>query len=230
MPPSVYWSRSFAVAPRAFPAWRRSSRCLRPAPFSAIAFAASGRYEAAPLAELIAPLVLFLPGALLTMATVDLASDEVVTGASRFLAGLMQTRAIGVRHRSRREADRRRDGNRPSSPPKELLGPWAPWVGILMFAVGTSLQHSAPRRSLPWLLLVLYAAWCGQLLGQALFGAGLSGFVGGLVVAPLAMIIERFPSAPGASELSTCVLAARPRCTRSDRLHSSWSATNPPQE
>lgn len=29
---------------------------------SAIAFAASGRYEAAPLAELIAPLVLFLPG------------------------------------------------------------------------------------------------------------------------------------------------------------------------
>ncbi|HME02950.1 MAG TPA: hypothetical protein VKG38_07945, partial [Solirubrobacteraceae bacterium] len=37
-----------------------------------------------------------------------------------------------------------------------------------------------------------------QLLGQVLFGAGLSGFVGGFVVAPLAMFIERFPSAPPA--------------------------------
>ena len=79
-----------------------------------------------------------------------------------------------------------------------MLGAWAPWLGILVFAGGTALQHSAPRRSLPWLLLVLYAAWGGQLLGQALFGAALSGFVGGLVVAPLAMFIERFPSAPPA--------------------------------
>ena len=156
---------------------------------SAIAFAVSGRYEAAPLAELIAPLVLFLPGALLTMATVDLASAEVVTGASRFLAGLLQLAllAFGIL------AGAMLVGVAPagsSLAPGELLGSWAPSLGVLVFAVGTALQHSAPRRSLPWLLLVLYAAWGGQLLGQALFGAELSGFVGGLVVAPLAMFIS----------------------------------------
>lgn len=164
---------------------------------SAIAFALSGRYEAAPLAELIAPLVLFLPGALLTMATVDLASTEVVTGASRFLAGLLQLAllAFGIL------AGATLVGVTPAGSsvgPGELLGSWAPSLGVLVFAVGTAIQHSAPRRSLPWLLLVLYGAWGGQLLGQALFGAQLSGFVGGLVVAPLATVIERFPSAPPA--------------------------------
>jgi uncharacterized membrane protein YjjP (DUF1212 family) len=164
---------------------------------SAIAFAMSGRYEAAPLAELIAPLVLFLPGALLTMATVDLASVEVVTGASRFLAGLLQLAllAFGIVAGAMLVGV---TATRSPSAPTDVLGSWAPWVGVLVFALGTTLQHSAPRRSLPWLLLVLYAAWGGQLLGQVLFGAGLSGFVGGLVVAPLAMFIERFPSAPPA--------------------------------
>ncbi len=164
---------------------------------STIAFAVSGRYEAAPLAELIAPLVLFLPGALLTMATVDLASAEVVTGASRFIAGMLQLAllAFGIVAGARLVGV---TAARSSPAPGELLGSWAPTLGVLVFAAGTALQHSTPRRSLPWLLLVLYAAWGGQLLGQALFGAELSGFVGGLVVAPLAMFIERFPSAPPA--------------------------------
>lgn len=164
---------------------------------SAIAFALSGGYDAAPLAELIAPLVLFLPGALLTMATVDLASVEVVTGASRFIAGLLQLAllAFGIVAGAMLVGV---TATRSPHPPTDVLGAWAPWVGILAFAGGTALQHSAPRRSLPWLLLVLYAAWGGQLLGQVLFGAALSGFVGGLVVAPLAMFIERFPSAPPA--------------------------------
>lgn len=170
---------------------------LAAATVSTIAFAMSGRYEAAPLAELIAPLVLFLPGALLTMATVDLASVEVVTGASRFVAGLLQLAllAFGIVAGAMLVGV---TATRSSHGPTDVLGSWAPWAGVLLFAVGTALQHSAPRRSLPWLLLVLYAAWGGQLLGEALFGAGLSGFVGGLVVAPLAMFIERFPSAPPA--------------------------------
>jgi len=164
---------------------------------SAIAFGVSGRYEAAPLAELIAPLVLFLPGALLTMSTVDLASQEVVTGASRFLAGLLQLAllAVGI------TAGAALVGVGPanSTPePTPLLGSWAPWLGVLVFAVGTALQDSVPLRSLPWLLLMLYAAWGAQLVGELLIGAVLSGFAGGLVVAPLAIFIERFRSAPPA--------------------------------
>jgi len=164
---------------------------------SAIAFGVAGRYGPEPLAALIPPLVLFLPGALLTTATVDLASNEVVTGASRFLAGLLQLAllALGI------VAGAALVGvaaTKVPSRPLHLLGAWAPLVGVLVFGLGTALQHSAPRRSLPWLMLVLYAAWAGQLIGAALFGALLSGFVGGLVVAPLATFIERFRSAPPA--------------------------------
>ncbi len=164
---------------------------------STIAFGVSGRYEAAPLAELIAPLVLFLPGALLTMATVDLASQEVVTGASRFLAGLLQLALLGIGITA--GAALVGVGAANSTPePTPLLGSWAPWLGVLVFAVGTELQDSVPRRTLPWLLLMLYAAWGAQLVGELLIGPVLSGFAGGLVVAPLAMFIERFRSAPPA--------------------------------
>ena len=164
---------------------------------SSIVFAVSGRYEAAPVEELIPPLVLFLPGALLTMATVDLASEEVVTGASRFSAGMLQLAllALGI-VAGATLVGVVTQGAEPTS--SELLGPWARALGVLLFALGTSLMHSMAPRSLPWLLLVLYAAWGGQLLGEVLLGARLSGFVGGLVVAPLAMMIERFPSAPPA--------------------------------
>ncbi|HTZ85955.1 MAG TPA: threonine/serine exporter family protein [Solirubrobacteraceae bacterium] len=164
---------------------------------SAIAFGVAGRYGPEPLEALIPPLVLFLPGALLTTATVDLASNEVVAGASRFLAGLLQLALLALGIVAGAALVGVTAAKVPSRP-LHLLGMWAPLVGVLVFGVGTALQHSAPRRSLPWLLLVLYAAWAGQLIGAALFGALLSGFVGGLVVASLATFIERFPSAPPA--------------------------------
>ncbi|HTQ69068.1 MAG TPA: threonine/serine exporter family protein [Solirubrobacteraceae bacterium] len=161
---------------------------------SAIAFKV---YPAAPLQAVIPALVVFLPGGLLTMATVDLASDEVVTGSTRFVAGLLQLAllAVGI------VLGARLVGVVPSShspTAAHLLGWWAPWLGVLVFGLGTGLEESAPLRSLPWLLLVLYTAWAGQLLGAAVLGPLLSGFVGGLVVAPLATLIERFPSAPPA--------------------------------
>lgn len=167
---------------------------LAAAAVSAIAFA---EYAQAPLQALIPPLVAFLPGSLMTSGTVDLASEEIVTGSSRFTAGLLQLAllAIGI------IAGARLAGVTPataSHAPRHILGSWAPWAGVLVFGLGVALQHSAPERSVPWLLLVLYAAWAGQLLGAALLGARLSGFVGGLVVAPLAVLIERFPSAPPA--------------------------------
>ena len=161
---------------------------------SAIAFTV---YAQAPLQALIPPLIAFLPGSLMTSGTVDLASEEIVTGSSRFTAGLLQLAllAVGI------IAGARLAGVTPataSRPPAHPLGTWAPFVGVLVFGLGIALQHSAPERAVPWLLLVLYAAWAGQLLGAALLGARLSGFVGGLVVAPLAVLIERFASAPPA--------------------------------
>jgi uncharacterized membrane protein YjjB (DUF3815 family) len=42
---------------------------------------------------------------------------------------------------------------------------------------------------------VLYAAWGGQVLGNAIFGIYMSAFVGAFVMTPVAYWIARFPSA-----------------------------------
>jgi len=82
--------------------------------------------------------------------------------------------------------------------PQNLIGWWAPWLGVLVVGFGTYLYHSAPRHSLPWLLLVLVAAWIGQFLGNQLFGGYLSGFFGALAMTPVAYFVERRPSGPPA--------------------------------
>jgi len=50
--------------------------------------------------------------------------------------------------------------------------------------IGNYLYLSAPGGSLGWLLLVLYAAWIGQYLGDQALGGYLSGFVGAIVMTP----------------------------------------------
>jgi uncharacterized membrane protein YjjP (DUF1212 family) len=162
---------------------------------SALAFLAGGGEDAASLRLTIPPLVTFLPGALLTMAMVDLAMGETVTGASRFLAGLLQLAllAIGIIIGAELVGD-------PSSGPvaggRATLGDWAPWAGVLLFGLGIYVHNSAPRRSLGWLLLVLYAAWVGQIAGERILDATLSGFVGAAVMVPVAHLAARAPHAP----------------------------------
>jgi hypothetical protein len=117
------------------------------------------------LRALIAPLVVFLPGAALTMAVVELAAGEKVAGSSRLVAGTAQLLLLGVGI----VAGTRAAGFAPHAElvddPRNLIGAWAPWAGVLVFGVGTSLAYSAPRGSLVWLLVVLYGARVGQLLG-----------------------------------------------------------------
>lgn len=60
------------------------------------------------------------------------------------------------------------------------------------------IHNSPPRRSLPWLLIVLFAAWGGQLVGTHVIDAGLSGFVGAAVMVPVAHLVARARDAPPA--------------------------------
>jgi uncharacterized membrane protein YjjB (DUF3815 family) len=75
-----------------------------------------------------------------------------------------------------------------------LLGSWAPWLGVLVFAVGVTVAHSAPPGAFPSLLAVLYAAWVGQVVGDALLGPFASGFTGALVMTFAAYVLARPPS------------------------------------
>jgi uncharacterized membrane protein YjjB (DUF3815 family) len=78
---------------------------------------------------------------------------------------------------------------------EELLGEWSRWVGVLVFAIGVVVADSAPSRSFPSLLVVLYAAWSGQVVANTIFGGYVSGLVGATVMTMVAYAMERFPSA-----------------------------------
>jgi hypothetical protein len=90
-----------------------------------------------------------------------------------------------------------------------LLGWWAPWVGVFLFGLGIFLHFAAPRGSLHWLLLVLYTAWLGERIGSQLAGPYLGAFIG-------ALAITRSPSSPHNA-------AGRPRSSRSSQPSGSWS-------
>ncbi len=164
---------------------------------SALSFEAVKHGAADPgLRALIAPLVTFLPGSALTTATVELASGEMVAGASRLVFGSVQmlllafgivagVGLVGLPSETVLHDQR-----------VNLLGSWAPWLGVIVFGVAAALFFSAPRGALRWLMIVLLAAWIGQLLGNLLFGAEISGFFGALVMTPIALAIARLPSGP----------------------------------
>ena len=125
------------------------------------------------LRAMVASLVVFLPGAALTTAVLELAEGQMISGASRLVSGVMQLTllafgivagigAVGVPTKEVFSSSR------------NLLGDWAPWLGVLVFAVGVMVANSTPARSFLGLLIVLYVAWTGQVVGNAIFGGYVS--------------------------------------------------------
>ena len=150
------------------------------------------------LRELIPPLITFLPGGLITSATLDLVVGHVISGATRFVAGSMQLvlLALGIAIGATLAGA---DLNATTTnTPINTLGPWAPWLGAIVFGVGSYIYYSGPRGSLRWLLVVLLAAWTGERLGATLLSPQLGAFVGAFVMTPVAAWVERRPSAPPA--------------------------------
>jgi uncharacterized membrane protein YjjB (DUF3815 family) len=148
-----------------------------------------------PIRLLVAPLVTFLPGGMLAIATMEIAAGQMVSGASRLVNGFVQLGLLAfgivaaggmVRASPADFADHQVAG----------LGAWAGWVGVIVFAFGIYLHFSAPLRSLPWILLVLYVAFAGQTVGDLLFGAQISGFFGAAAMTPLVLWVERLASGP----------------------------------
>jgi uncharacterized membrane protein YjjB (DUF3815 family) len=148
------------------------------------------------LRALIPPLITFLPGALITSATLDLVVGHLISGATRFVAGSMDLvlLALGIGIGA---ALAGADLNAATTnTPINTLGPWAPWLGAIVFGVGSYIHHSGPPGSLRWLLVVLLAAWSGERLGATLLAPQLGPFVGAFVMMPVAAWVERRPSAP----------------------------------
>ena len=148
-----------------------------------------------PIRLLVAPLVTFLPGGLLAIATMEIAAGQMVSGASRLVNGFVQLAllAFGIVAA----------GALIRVPPADFidheaagLGTWAAWAGVVVFAVGIYLHFSAPLRSLPWILLVLLVAFAAQTAGDALFSGQISGFFGAAAMTPVVLLVERLPNGP----------------------------------
>jgi uncharacterized membrane protein YjjP (DUF1212 family) len=166
---------------------------------SALSFEAVKHGAADPaLRTLIAPLVTFLPGAALTTGTVELASGEMVAGSSRLVFGSVQLLLLAFGIVAGAELVGLPSEAVLHDEQVNLLGWWAPWLGVIIFGVAVALYSSAPRGALPWLMLVLFAAWIGQLVGDGLVGADVAGFFGALTVTPIAMSIANLPNGPPA--------------------------------
>jgi uncharacterized membrane protein YjjP (DUF1212 family) len=146
------------------------------------------------LPAMVASLVVFLPGAALTTAVLELAAGQMISGASRLVSGVVQLALLAFGILAGVEAV-----GAPSeqvfSGSGRVLGNWAAWVGVLVFAIGVTIANSAPRGSFLGLLVVLYAAWTGQVIGNVFFGGYVSAFVGALVMTPVAYWVSRLPNA-----------------------------------
>jgi uncharacterized membrane protein YjjP (DUF1212 family) len=148
------------------------------------------------LRTLIAPLITFLPGGMLTTATVELASGEMVAGASRLVSGVVQLLLLSFGIVAGAEIAGLPSEAAVTDLHVNLLGWWAPWLGVLLFGVAAAFFFSAPRGSLPWMLLVLIIAWLGQVVGGEVLSPEISGFVGALAMTPVALAVARLPGAP----------------------------------
>lgn len=149
------------------------------------------------LRALIPPLAMFLPGAAITLAVIELTARDIVSGSARLVAGFVQLAqlAFGILIAAQVLGE---DEARLSAEPLNKLGSWAPWLGVAVYAVGVMLFFAPPRSFLPWLLVVSYAAFTAQYLGDLLLGSYASGFCGGLVLTVSALLLSGRRDAPPA--------------------------------
>ena len=144
---------------------------------------------------LIAPLITFLPGALLTIGVLELATGQNVSGASRLAAGAMQLILLALGLVAGSELVGVPSGDLGSS----IGGPvgvFVPWLGVAVFGVGVVWFNGARPSARIWILLVLYVAYAGQVVGGLFFGSALSSFFGALAMTPVALLAARQRSGP----------------------------------
>ena len=149
------------------------------------------------LAALIAPLVVLLPGVLLTTAALELSTGQMISGSGAPRRRRLAARAPGRRHRHR-GGDRRGARVRLHREPRGARSRRRRGSRWPSSARASPLHQCVPRRSILWMLLVLYMTYAAQVIGAAFLGGVLSAFVGALVVVPVTALVAQQPRGPAA--------------------------------
>lgn len=141
---------------------------------------------------LVAPLITFLPGAVLTTGMIELASRHVISGSSRLMYGaaLLMLLFVGI------SAGLNLSGlaNSLVYAYEAVAFPWwAAPLGTLLFGIGTFIQLSGANRDLFWMLLVLYIAMVGQTIGEHYLNPYFGAFLGATLMALSSEFIARSP-------------------------------------
>ncbi len=141
---------------------------------------------------LITPLITFLPGAILTTGMIELASMHILSGSARLIYGsaVLLLLFIGI------AAGLNISGLAESQvyAYEAIFFPWwAPFLGTLFFGLGTFLRMSGANRDLFWMLLVLYIAMLGQILGERYVNVFFGAFLGATFMAICSELIARSP-------------------------------------
>lgn len=140
------------------------------------------------------PLVAMLPGLALTIAAMELASGQVVGGASRLIYGVAQLMllvfgvGLGLHVGAYLEPQQQ----------SAQMGSWALYVAVVVISLGLYVYLSAPKGSLLWLMMAVAVALIGQKVGGLFLSATHSGAVGAFLVVPFAMLGARIKTSPPA--------------------------------
>lgn len=147
------------------------------------------------LLRVISPaLVALLPGMSLTIGAMELASSQVISGASRLVYGVVQLMllvfgvALGIHL----------VGQVAPQTPSPQMGSWSLYAAIVVVGFGLYVYLSAPKGSLAWITAAVAVALVGQKVGGMLFGTELSGVIGGFLVVPFATMASRLKTSPPA--------------------------------
>ncbi len=168
---------------------------------SLVVFALYDLYDGQnPIRLLIPPLLIFLPGAKLTLGTIEVAEGAIVSGTSRLMSGLIDLLLLAtaiVAAASLINVPQRDLLDRPAP----QLGAWTLIPAVVLIAFGYRYFSCATRRSVPWIMLVLSVALATERLAALVFSPAVSAFVAAAVMTPVVLAIDRRPAGPRAMVL-----------------------------
>jgi uncharacterized membrane protein YjjP (DUF1212 family) len=168
---------------------------------SLLVFALADLYDGQnPIRLLIPPLLIFLPGAKMTLGTIELAEGAVVSGTSRLTSGavdlLLLATAI-VAAATLIDVPARDLIDRPSP----QLGEWSLLPAVVLIAFGYRYYSCATRHAVPWIMLVLSVALAGERLASLAFSPPVAAFIAAALMTPVVLAIDRRPAGPRAMVL-----------------------------
>ncbi|WP_109211627.1 MULTISPECIES: threonine/serine exporter family protein [Microbacterium] len=151
-------------------------------------------FDPGVLPAVVAPLVMLLPGSLLTVGVIELATGDIMSGAARVAAGAMRLLllAAGI------VAAGALIGVPSYTETAWPLGPFVPWIAVAAFGAGISVHQCARPVSIGWIIVVLYVAYAAQVIGDVFFDGVLSALVGAAAMTPVAVIVARQRTGPPA--------------------------------